>query len=120
MLPKKFRLPAEYFRKQYQKGKKTRGRYGMFVVSENEIANPRFGFVVSKKIGNSVKRHRMTRLLRAISMDLVKEKSLEGFSFQYIAIKFCDDYKTLKEEFTKQLDNCLQNLQGEKNNIVFN
>ncbi len=48
----------------------------------------------------------MTRLLRAISMELVKERNLEGFSFQYVAFKFCNDYKTLKEEFTKQLDNC--------------
>lgn len=120
MLPKKHRLSAKEFPLLYKNGFKSKGEYGMLVCLENNTSSTLFGFVVSKKIGNSVKRHRMTRLLRAISMDLVKEKSLEGFSFQYIAFKFCDDYKTLKEEFTKQLDNCLQNQQGEKNNIVSN
>ncbi|MFA7654881.1 MAG: ribonuclease P protein component [Candidatus Dojkabacteria bacterium] len=106
MLPKKFRLPAEYFRKQYQKGKKTRGRYGMFVVSDNEITNPRFGFVVSKKIGSAVTRNRMTRLLRVVVMEIVNEKNLSNLNkdFQYIAFEFCDKKSLLKEEISLQIE----------------
>ncbi len=106
MIPKKFRLPAEYFKQQYQKGKKVRGRYGMFVVSDNEIKNPRFGFVVSKKIGGAVTRNRMTRLLRVVVMEIVNEKNLSTLSkdFQYIAFEFCNKKNLLKKEISMQFE----------------
>jgi len=109
MLPKKFRLPAEEFRGQYQKGKKVRGKYGMFVISDNEVGNPRFGFVVSKKIGNAVTRNRMTRLLRATVMDVVNEKNLSGLSkdFQYIAFEFCNKKSLLQKEMSLQIERSL-------------
>ena len=69
MLPKKHRLSAKEFPLLYKKGFKSKGEYVMLVCLENNTSSTLFGFVVSKKIGNSVKRHRMTRLLRAISME---------------------------------------------------
>lgn len=111
MLPKKFRLPPKIFDSVYRNGSKVRGRYGMFVCANNDVGNPRFGFTVSKKIGGAVTRNRMTRLLRASVMDVVKEKNLAELSmdFQYIAFKFCDKKSKLEEEISKQFDEILDN-----------
>lgn len=106
MLPKKFRLPAKEFDAVYQKGKKIRGQYGMFVTSNNNKNTPRFGFVVSKKVGNAVLRHRMTRLIRVVVLEVVNEKNLSSLSmdFQYIAFKFCEKKDVLKEDILKQFE----------------
>lgn len=105
MLPKKFRLPVENFENVYRTGKKVRGKYGMLVFSENNVDNPRIGFVVSKKIGNAVMRHRMTRLLRNSFLDSVNELNISevSFDFQYVAFVYCDKYSLLKEEIKNQL-----------------
>ena len=109
MLPKKFRLPAKDFKRQYQRGKKIRGRYGMFVVSDNDVGNPRFGFVVSKKVGNAVERNRVTRVLRAIVMDVINEKNMSniGKDFQYIAFKACEKTSVLRKEVFFQMQEVL-------------
>lgn len=106
MLPKKFRLPAEYFGKDSSLGDKVRGVYGMFVVRDNSVGNPRFGFILSKKIGNAVQRHRMTRLLRVATMEAVNEKNISSLSkdFLYIAFKFCDKKNLLRDDILKQLE----------------
>lgn len=120
MLPKEYRLSAKEFPLLYKKGFKSKGKYGMLICLAKNTSTPSFGYVVSKKIGNSVKRHRMTRLLRAISMDFVKEKELNFMKFQYIAFEFCDDFNILRKEFEKQLNHCLGNIKNEKNSSVFN
>jgi len=117
MLPKKHRLPAKEFQNLYKSGFKVKGKYGMLISKLNSKDIPLFGFVVSKKIGNAVQRHRMTRLLRVISMEAVKEFELKGRSFQYIAFEFCDSYKDLKEEFFNQVKKVLEN---EKNSTLVN
>jgi ribonuclease P protein component len=106
VLSKKYRLPKEKFQYIYKNGKKLRGKYGMLVFAKQEKAvSPRIGFVVSKKIGNSVKRHHMTRLLRNIFTLYVKENNFGNSPavFEYIAFEYCSDYKILKDEFSKQL-----------------
>ena len=93
MLPKKFRLPPQDFDKVYHNGEKVRGRYGMFVYFENNVANPRFGFVLSKKIGGAVLRNRMTRLLRVVVMEVIKEfpigSSSKSSIFSYRSLYIC-------------------------------
>ena len=48
----------------YQKGKSKANKYLVMYVYEREDGPNRYGFSVSKKVGNSVVRHRITRLLR--------------------------------------------------------
>lgn len=105
MLSKKYRLSSKRIKNVYQNGKKYRGNYGMLIATPSDTDNPQFLFVVSKKIGNAPTRHRMTRLLRQISMDVIKDNELlnKGFQFQYIAFKFTDSYKELRKEYEKQL-----------------
>lgn len=106
MLPKRYRLPKEKFQYIYKQGIKLRGKYGMLVyVKDSSIKNPLLGIVVNKKVGNSVKRHRMTRLIRNIFLETMTNEKLKTSStlFQYIAFEFCDDYQSLKKELESQL-----------------
>ena len=106
MLPKQYRLPKEKFQQIYKKGFKLRGKYGMLVVLKDEsLSNPKFGMVVSKKIGNAVRRHKMTRLIRNIFTSTVKENKLEKtpLFLEYIAFEYCEEYKLLEKEFGKQI-----------------
>lgn len=82
----------------------------MFVCFKNEVGNPRFGFVVSKKIGGAVSRNRMTRLLRVAVMEVVNEKNLStlGRDFQYIAFSFCEKKNLLKKEIEGQFEEILK------------
>jgi ribonuclease P protein component len=80
---------------------------------------PKFGFVVSKKIGNAPERHRMTRLLRVIVHESVEEFELKdnGYIYEYIAFKFCNDYNTLKESFQSLLK---KSIKDEKSSTLDN
>lgn len=48
----------------YQEGKSFANKYLVMYVRENHSGRNRLGISVSKKVGNSVVRHRMTRLVR--------------------------------------------------------
>ena len=52
------------FQKVYKSGKSKANRYLVMYVVTGESGPNRYGFSVSKKVGNSVVRHRITRLLR--------------------------------------------------------
>ena len=52
------------FRNVYKKGKSFANRYLVMYVLENHTDKNRLGISVSKKVGNSVVRHRVTRLVR--------------------------------------------------------
>lgn len=52
------------FQKVYREGKSYANRYLVMYVLENQTERNRLGISVSKKVGNSVVRHRVTRLIR--------------------------------------------------------
>ena len=52
------------FQKVYKYGKSYANKYLVMFVLENELENNRIGVSVSKKVGNSVVRHRLARLIR--------------------------------------------------------
>ena len=52
------------FQKVYKRGKSRANKYLVMYVLAGEGGSNRYGFSVSKKVGNSVERHRITRLLR--------------------------------------------------------
>ena len=54
----------EDFRKVYAQGKSYANRYLVMYALENQTDRNRLGISVSKKVGNSVVRHRITRLVR--------------------------------------------------------
>lgn len=52
------------FKNVYNKGKFFANKYLVMYVLKNDIGINRLGISVSKKVGNSVVRHRLTRLVR--------------------------------------------------------
>ncbi len=55
---------TDQFRFVYKNGKSYANKYLVMYVKENGLGKNRIGISVSKKVGNSVVRHRITRLLR--------------------------------------------------------
>ena len=53
-----------YFQNVYKNGKSYANKYLVMYVLENKSNKNRIGISVSKKVGNSVIRHRITRLIR--------------------------------------------------------
>ena len=52
------------FQNVYKNGKSYANKYLVMYVLKNELNKNRIGISVSKKVGNSVIRHRITRLIR--------------------------------------------------------
>ena len=52
------------FQKVYKEGKSKANKYLVMYVLKNDLSMNRLGIQVSKKVGNSVVRHRLTRLIR--------------------------------------------------------
>ena len=52
------------FKNVYSNGKSFANRYLIMYVLENHLDKNRLGISVSKKVGNSIVRHRITRLVR--------------------------------------------------------
>ena len=52
------------FQNVYVKGKSKANRYLVMYVAQNNLSINRLGISVSKKVGNSVIRHHLTRLIR--------------------------------------------------------
>ena len=54
------------FQTVYKNGKSFANRYFVMYVYKNDLSENRLGISVSKKVGNSVIRHRVTRLVREV------------------------------------------------------
>ena len=72
------------FQKVYKKGKSFANKYLVMYILTNERTENRLGIAVSKKVGNSVVRHRLTRLIRE-SYRLNKDKFIKGIDIVIVA-----------------------------------
>ncbi len=72
------------FRTVYQNGKSYGCRTLVMYILPNGTGQNRLGISVSKKVGNSVVRHRLTRLIRE-SYRLNEDKFVEGLDIVVIA-----------------------------------
>ena len=72
------------FQTVYRKGTSCANRYLVMYVMENGLEKNRIGISVSKKVGNSVVRHHLTRLLRE-SYRLNEERYGVGYDVVVIA-----------------------------------
>lgn len=52
------------FAQVYQEGRSLANKYLVMYVRDNALGKNRLGISVSKKVGNSIVRHRLTRLIR--------------------------------------------------------
>lgn len=72
------------FQNVYNHGKSYANKYLVMYVLENDLSANRIGISVSKKVGNSVVRHRLTRLIRE-SYRLHEEMFNSGLDIVVIA-----------------------------------
>ncbi|MBR1471003.1 MAG: ribonuclease P protein component [Lachnospiraceae bacterium] len=72
------------FRQVYKKKRSAANKYFIMYVSENGLSINRLGISVSKKVGNSVVRHRIARLVRE-SYRLHEEKFNSGLDMVVVA-----------------------------------
>ena len=75
---------SQDFRKVYAEGRSYANRYLVMYMIKNHTDRNRLGISVSKKVGNSVVRHRITRLIRE-SYRLNEEKFVDGLDLVIIA-----------------------------------
>ena len=68
----------------YRKGQSYANKYLVMYIYQNQSERNRLGISVSKKVGNSVVRHRLTRLIRE-SYRLNEEKVARGYDMVVIA-----------------------------------
>lgn len=94
MFPKKNKLKSKQFSSIYSTGIKLKGRYGMLIYSPISN-NLKLGIVVNSKIGNAVKRNKMTRRIRSIFRDMFLKNNFT-IQAEYILFNYVDDYKALK------------------------
>lgn len=74
----------EDFKEIYRTGKSFANKYLVMYVKKNDSDINRLGISVSKKVGNSVIRHRITRLIRE-SYRLSEDSFLNGYDIIVVA-----------------------------------
>ena len=93
------------FQNVYKKGKSYANRYFVMYVLKNETDKNRLGISVSKKVGNSVIRHHLTRLVRE-SYRLHEDMFNSGLDIVVIA------RRTAKDISYHQVESALLHLGG--------
>ena len=76
----------------YRHGKSYANKYLVMYVLSNKLDENRFGITVSKKVGNSVVRHRITRLIREC-IRLQESNMLTEYDIVIVARKAAKDKK---------------------------
>ena len=99
MLPKKCRLPIQFFIKK--SGKIYRSRFFLLKVFASNLAYCRFGVVVSKKVApKAVDRNRLKRFI----FNFLKERAGSMISNDYLLILSPGANELTKEELLKELE----------------
>ena len=83
------------FQNVYRHGKSYANKYLVMYVLENHTEGNRLGISVSKKVGNSIVRHRLTRLIRE-SYRLQEDRFRCGLDIVVIA-RICSKEKNYKD-----------------------
>ena len=73
------------FQAVYRNGKSKANRCFVMIVKKNDASSNRIGISVSKKVGNSIVRHRVTRVIREV-MRLHWKEIKSGFDIVIVAL----------------------------------
>ena len=81
------------FQKVYKEGKAFSTETAVLFMRKNGLDYNRLGISISKKVGNSVTRHRLKRLFLEAYRSLRKDFKVEGFDLVILARKNAADIK---------------------------
>ena len=81
--PEVLRNPQD-FNRLYKKGKSSGSKYVVVLYKQNNLPYKRRAFLASKKVGNSVARHRAVRLMRESYRQLISLFP-DGYDYIFIA-----------------------------------
>lgn len=98
------------FQAVYKKKNSYANKYLVMYIRENETDRNRIGISVSKKVGNSIVRHRLTRLIRE-SYRLQEEYFRRGIDIVIIA------RENAKDKSFKEIESAMIHL-GKLHNII--
>lgn len=102
MFPKEHKLTSSEFPYVYEKGFKIKGEFGVLIGARPVKGSEyKIGIVVNKKVGNAVTRHFVSRRIRSLFRENLKEYPT-SLLLQYVAYQNTSDYKKLSNEFNKQ------------------
>ena len=73
------------FQAVYRNGKSKANRCFVMIIKKNDASSNRIGISVSKKVGNSIVRHRVTRVIREV-MRLHWKEIKSGYDLSLIHI----------------------------------
>ena len=99
------------FQAVYRAGKSFGNKYLVMYLLKNDLGKNRVGISVSKKVGNSIVRHHLTRLIRE-SYRLQEEKFQCGYDLVIIA------RNAAKDRSYREIESALIHL-GKLHNIVY-
>lgn len=91
---------AAVFHHVFKEGVRNYGRQFAVYAAPNDVGTSRFGFIVNKKVGNSVVRHRVVRQLREVAQDFPKDKNIDFVVVAKPAIVFGFKPTTLTKALT--------------------
>mgnify|MGYP000646221751 CR=1 FL=1 len=93
------------FQAVYRNGKSKANRCFVMIIKKNDTSSNRVGISVSKKVGNSVVRHRTTRLIRE-SYRLNQDNLKTGYDMVVIARQTAKEqnYHTIESAFLHLID----------------
>ena len=93
------------FQAVYRNGKSKANRCFVMIIKKNDTSSNRVGISVSKKVGNSVVRHRTTRLIRE-SYRLNQDNLKTGYDMVVIARQTAkgQNYHTIESAFLHLID----------------
>ena len=88
------------FQAVYRNGKSKANRCFVMIIKKNDASSNRIGISVSKKVGNSIVRHRVTRVIREV-MRLHWKEIKSGYDIVIVARPSAkeSDYGSLKVPF---------------------
>ncbi len=95
---------ASEFKRVYRKGKRVRTAFFDVIKVRNELGYNRFGISVSKKVGNSVRRHRLIRLTRDVLCDY---RDASDQSFDIVVYWKIDDRGLKRDDVATIMKECL-------------
>ena len=98
------------FQRVYKKGRSYANKYLIMYVLKQDVQENRIGISVSKKVGNSVVRHRVTRLIRE-AYRLNKDCICSGYDIVFVA------RVTAKDKGYHEIESAFMHLAG-KHQII--